>query len=175
MILVEVAGKDPRFCLVYRKLNKLAKTQFFPLPNIEKRVETVADAKYISVLDLTKDYWQIPLTPNAQILATFVTSFGIFRPLRMPFGLKKTPFIFSKMMAEIFNGCKHFAVPYLDDVEIYSNSWEEHLNHLNGILTKIKDVGLTIKPIKCKFAQDRVKYLGHIIGPQVLKSWYKNT
>ncbi|GBN25935.1 Transposon Ty3-I Gag-Pol polyprotein [Araneus ventricosus] len=82
----------------------------------------------------------------------------------MPFGLKNAPFIFSKMMAEILQGCEHFAVPYLDAAAIYSNSWEEHLNHLNGILTKIKDTGLAIKPIKCKFAEDRVKYLGHIVG-----------
>ncbi|GBL76830.1 Retrovirus-related Pol polyprotein from transposon 297 [Araneus ventricosus] len=167
-ILVEVAGKDPRPCIDYRKLNKLTKTQFFPLPNTEQRVETVALAKYISVLDLTKGYWQIPLTPNAQRLATLVTSFGTFRPLRMPFGLKNAPFTFSKMMAEILLGFEHFActtlVPYLDDAAIYSNSWEEHLNHLNGILTKIKDAGLNIKPIKCKLAQDRVKYLSHIVG-----------
>ncbi|GBM55288.1 Retrovirus-related Pol polyprotein from transposon 297 [Araneus ventricosus] len=68
------------------------------------------------------------------------------------------------MMPEILHGCQHFAVPYLNDVAIYSNSWEEHRNHLNGILTKIKDVGLTIKPIKCKFPQNGVKYLGHIVG-----------
>lgn len=164
MILVEVAGRDPRPCIDYRKLNKLTKTQFFPLPNIEQRVETVAAAKFISVLDLTKGYWQIPLSPNAQRLATFVTSFGTFRPLRMPFGLKNAPFSFSKMMAEILHGCEHFAGPYLDDVAIYSNNWGEHLNHLNAVLEKIKNAGLTIKPIKCKFAQDRVKYLGHIVG-----------
>ncbi|GBN72969.1 Retrovirus-related Pol polyprotein from transposon 297 [Araneus ventricosus] len=81
----------------------------------------------------------------------------------MPFGLKNAPFTFSKMMAGILHGCDHFAVPYLDDMAIYSNSWEEHLSHLNSIMSKIKDAGLTIKPIKCKFAQDRVKYLGHIV------------
>ncbi|GBM76869.1 Retrovirus-related Pol polyprotein from transposon 297 [Araneus ventricosus] len=82
----------------------------------------------------------------------------------MPFGFKNAPFTFSKMMADILHGCDHFAVPYLDDVAIYSNSWEEHLNHLNAFMSKIKDAGLTIKPIKCKFAEDRVKYLGHIVG-----------
>ncbi|GBO22422.1 Retrovirus-related Pol polyprotein from transposon 297 [Araneus ventricosus] len=82
----------------------------------------------------------------------------------MPFGLENETFTFSKMMAEMFHGCEHFSVTYLDDVAIYSNSWEEHLNHLNAVLTKIKDAGLTIKPIKCKFAQDRVKYLGDIVG-----------
>ncbi|GBM24812.1 Transposon Ty3-G Gag-Pol polyprotein [Araneus ventricosus] len=169
MILLEVARKDPSPCIDYRKLNKITKTQLFPLPN-EQRVETVAAAKYISALDLTKGYWQIPLTLNAQRIATFVTSFGKFRPLRMPFGLNNAPFTFSKMMADILHGCHHFSVPYLDDVTIYSNSWEEHLSHLNAVMSKIKDTGLTITPIKCNFIQDIVKYLGHICR------WrYKNT
>ncbi|GBN10354.1 Retrovirus-related Pol polyprotein from transposon 297 [Araneus ventricosus] len=110
-ILVEVAGGDSRPCIDYRKLNKITKTQFFPIPNIEQRVETVTATIYISVLDLTKRYWQIPLTPNAQRLATFVISFGTFRPLRMLYGLKTAPFTFSKMMAEILHGCEHFALP----------------------------------------------------------------
>ncbi|GBO23947.1 Retrovirus-related Pol polyprotein from transposon 17.6 [Araneus ventricosus] len=82
----------------------------------------------------------------------------------MPFGLKNAPFTFSKMMADILHECDHFAIPYLDDVAIYSNSCEEHLSHLNAVMSKIKDAGLTIKPITWKFAQDRVKYLGHIVG-----------
>ncbi|GBM58817.1 hypothetical protein AVEN_179358-1 [Araneus ventricosus] len=82
----------------------------------------------------------------------------------MPFGLKNASFTFSKMMAEILHRFEHFAVPYLDDVAINSNSWEEHLNHLNAVLTEIRDADLTIKPITCKFAQDRVKYLGLIVG-----------
>ncbi|GBM25099.1 Retrovirus-related Pol polyprotein from transposon 412 [Araneus ventricosus] len=116
MILVEVAGRDPRPCIDYRKLNKLTKTQLFPLPNIKEREEAVAASKYIYVLDFKKGYCQIPLTPNAQRLATFVTSFGTFKRLRMPFGLKNAPFTFSKMMADILHGCEYFAVPYLDDV-----------------------------------------------------------
>ncbi|GBM70688.1 Transposon Ty3-G Gag-Pol polyprotein [Araneus ventricosus] len=139
MILVEVARKDSRPCIDYRKLNKITKTQFFPLPNIEQRAETVAAAKYISALNLTKGCWKIPLTPKAQRIATFVTSFGTFRQI----------------------------LPYLDDVAIYSNSWEEHLSHLNAVMSKIKDAGLTIKPIKCKFAQDRVKFLGRILGRNI--------
>ncbi|GBO15994.1 Transposon Ty3-G Gag-Pol polyprotein [Araneus ventricosus] len=167
MILVEVAGRDPRPYTDYRKLNKLTKTQFFSLPNTEQREETVAAAKYISVLHLRKGYWQIPLTPNSQRLVTFVTSFGTFRPLRMPFDLKNAPFTFSKITAEILHACEYFAVPYLGNVSIYCNSWEEHRNNMNGIFTKIKDAGLTIKPIKWKFAQDRFK--SHC------RSWYKNT
>ncbi|KAG8183319.1 hypothetical protein JTE90_023968 [Oedothorax gibbosus] len=66
MILVEAPGKDPRPCIDYRNLNKITKTKFFPLPNIEERIEIVSSAQYITVLDLSKGYWQIPLTERAK-------------------------------------------------------------------------------------------------------------
>ncbi|KAG8197983.1 hypothetical protein JTE90_029378 [Oedothorax gibbosus] len=94
MILVEAPGKDPRPCIDYRNLNKITKTKFFPLPNIEERIEIVSSAQYITVLDLSKGYWQIPLTERAQRLAAFVTNFGTYKPLRMPFGLKNAPYEF---------------------------------------------------------------------------------
>ncbi|XP_035205467.1 uncharacterized protein LOC118180492 [Stegodyphus dumicola] len=62
MILVEVPGKDPRPCIDYRKLNSRTMTEFFPLPNIEEVVEKVSAAPFITIMDLTKEYFQIPLT-----------------------------------------------------------------------------------------------------------------
>ncbi|GFW77095.1 retrovirus-related Pol polyprotein from transposon 17.6 [Trichonephila clavipes] len=132
MILVETPGRDPRPCIDYRKLNEVIRTQFYPLPNIEHRIETVAAAKYITLLDLTKCYWQIPLTPKAQRLAAFTTSFGTYRPLH--------------------------------DVAIFSENWDDNINHINKVLERIRDAQVTIKPAKCKFTQDSVKYLGHVVG-----------
>ncbi|GFY35247.1 retrovirus-related Pol polyprotein from transposon 297 [Trichonephila clavipes] len=136
MLLVETPGKDPRPCIDYRKLNEVIRTQFYPLPNIEHRIETVAAAKYITLLDLTKGYWQIPLTPKAQ----------------------------SRLMAELLQGCEKFALPYLDDVAIFSENWDDHISHIDKVLERIRDARLTIKPATCKFAQDSVKYLGHVVG-----------
>lgn len=164
MILVETPGREPRPCIDYRKLNAITRTQFYPIPNIEQRVETVAKAKFITLIDLTKGYWQIPLSKRAQKIAAFATSWGVYRPLRMPFGLKNAPFYFSKMMNEILEGCDDYAVPYLDDIAIFSEKWEEHLQHLREVLDRIKRAKLTIKPSKCKFAQEQVQYLGHIVG-----------
>ncbi|GBN95052.1 Retrovirus-related Pol polyprotein from transposon 17.6 [Araneus ventricosus] len=164
MILVETPGREPRPCIDYRKLNEITRTQFYPIPNIEQRVETVAKARYITLIDLTKGYWQIPLSKRAQGIAAFATSWGVYRPLRMPFGLKNAPFYFSKMMNEILEGCDEYAIPYLDDIAIFSQTWDEHLKHLQDVLERIKRAKLTIKPPKCKFAQDQVQYLGHIVG-----------
>ncbi|GFY29655.1 retrovirus-related Pol polyprotein from transposon 297 [Trichonephila clavipes] len=164
MILVEVAGKEPRPCIDYRKLNGIIRTEYFPLPNIEERVEKVSEAKFITVLDLSKGYWQIPLSKTAQRYAAFCTSFGTYRPLRMSFGLKNAPYFFSKLIAELLNGREDFVVPYLDDIAIFSDTWESHIKHMETVLQRIKRAKLTIKPSKCKFAQQNVKFLGHIVG-----------
>ncbi|GFT08752.1 hypothetical protein TNCV_663021 [Trichonephila clavipes] len=126
MILVEVAGKEPR--------------------------------PYLS-----KGNWQIPLSKTAQRYAAFCTSFGTYRPLRMSFGLKNAPYFFSKLMAELLNGLEDFVVPYLDDIAIFSDTWESHLKHVETVLQRIKSAKLTIKPLKCKFAQQNVKFLNHIV------------
>ncbi|GFV79477.1 retrovirus-related Pol polyprotein from transposon 297 [Trichonephila clavipes] len=164
MILVEIAGKEPRPCIDYRKLNGIIRTEYFPLPNIEERVEKVSAAKFITVFDLSKGYWQIPLSKTAQRYAAFCTSFGTYRPLRMSFGLKNAPYFFSKLMAELLNGLEDFVVPYLDDIAIFSDTWESPIKHMETVLQRIKRAKLTIKPSKCKFAQQNVKFLGHIVG-----------
>ncbi|GFU78999.1 retrovirus-related Pol polyprotein from transposon 17.6 [Trichonephila clavipes] len=133
MILVEVAGKEPRPSIDYRKLNGIVRTEYFPIPNIEERVEKVSAAKFITVLDLSKGYWQIPLSKTAQRYAAFCTRLD-------------------------------FVVPYLDDIAIFSDTWESHLKHVETVLQRIKRAMLTIKRSKCKFAQQNVKFLGHIVG-----------
>ncbi|GFY74657.1 hypothetical protein TNIN_5521 [Trichonephila inaurata madagascariensis] len=122
MILVETPGRDSRPCIDYRKLNEVIRTQFYPLPNIEHRIETVAAAKYITLLDLTKGYRQIPLTPKAQRLEEFITSFGTYQ------------------------------------------NWDYHISHIDKELERIQKACLIIKPEKCNFAQDNVKYLGPVVG-----------
>ncbi|GFW49466.1 retrovirus-related Pol polyprotein from transposon 412 [Trichonephila clavipes] len=72
MILVEIAGKEPRPCIDYRKLNGIIRTEYFPLPNIEERVEKVSAAKFITVFDLSKGYWQIPLSKNSTAIRSLL-------------------------------------------------------------------------------------------------------
>ncbi|GBL74285.1 Transposon Ty3-I Gag-Pol polyprotein [Araneus ventricosus] len=122
MILVEASGKNTRPCVDYRRLNEVTRTEFSPLPNIEERAERVAGARCITVLDFAEAYWQIPLGENAQELAAFCTSFGTYRPLRVRFGLENAPYFFSRLVAELLGGCEEFAVPYLDDIAIFSET-----------------------------------------------------
>ncbi|GFS62208.1 retrovirus-related Pol polyprotein from transposon 297 [Trichonephila clavipes] len=124
LILVEAQGKEARPCIDYRRLNKVTRTQFFPLPNIEELLEKVSAAKYISILDLTR----------------------------------------GRLMANLLRNCEDFAVPYLDDIAIFSLAWDDHLKHLKDVFERLRSAKLHIKPSKCQFAQAYVKYLGHLVG-----------
>ncbi|GFY23428.1 retrovirus-related Pol polyprotein from transposon 412 [Trichonephila clavipes] len=94
LILVESPNKDPRPCVDYRRLNEITRAEFFPLPNMEEIVEKVSAAPYVTVMDLSKGYFQIPLTPRAQRYAALVTPFGTYIPKKMMFGLVCAPYYF---------------------------------------------------------------------------------
>lgn len=164
LILVEVPGKDPRPCVDYRKLNAITRDQTYPIPNIEERVERVSKAKFISTLDLVRGYWQVPLTERASRYAAFVSPLGTFRPRMLSFGLKNAPFCFSNLMDRVLNGLGDFALPYLDDIAIFSDTWDDHIRHLRVVLERLRDAGLTVRPEKCQIGKAEVSYLGHIVG-----------
>ncbi|GFY32887.1 retrovirus-related Pol polyprotein from transposon 412 [Trichonephila clavipes] len=91
LILVESPNKDPRPCVDYRRLNEITRAEFFPLPNMEEIVEKVSAAPYVTVMDFSKGYFQIPLTRRAQRYAAFVTPFGTYTPKKMMFGTIASP------------------------------------------------------------------------------------
>ncbi|GFX53732.1 retrovirus-related Pol polyprotein from transposon 17.6 [Trichonephila clavipes] len=108
-------------------------------------------------------YWQLPLSPRTKRYASFVTTFGTFKPLRLPFGLKNVPYYFSRLMANLLRNCEDFAVPYLD-IAILSLAWDDDLKHLKDVFDRLRSAKLHIKPSKCQFAKKLVKYLGHLVG-----------
>ncbi|GFX97419.1 retrovirus-related Pol polyprotein from transposon 297 [Trichonephila clavipes] len=101
LILVESPNKDPHPCVDYRRLNEITRAEFSPLPNMEEIVEKVSASPYVTVMDLSKGYFQIPLTPRAQRYAAFVTPFGTYIPKKMMFGLVCAPYYFCKLMAQV--------------------------------------------------------------------------
>ncbi|GFU84662.1 hypothetical protein TNCV_5109191 [Trichonephila clavipes] len=164
LILVDCPNKDPRPCVDYRRLNEITRAEFFLLPNMEEIVEKMSAAPYVTVMDLSKDYFQIPLTPRAQRYAAFVAPFGTYIPKKMMFGLVCAPYYFCKLMAQVLEGLEQFALPYIDDTAIFSQGWKDHVKHIDIVLGRLRKAGLKVKPSKCKFAQEEVLFLGHRIG-----------
>lgn len=87
----------------------------------------------------------------------------------MPFGLCGAPATFQRMMDQVIKGLHKFANAYLDDLIIFSATWEDHLTHLRAVLSRLQELGLTTKPSKCQFAMTECTYLGHVVGSGVVK------
>lgn len=134
------------------------------MPLMDELIDRLGHCKYITTLDLTKGYWQIPLAKNDRAKAAFTTPFGHFQFRVMPFGLQGAPATFQRLMDVLIRGLESYAAAYLDDIVIFSENWEEHLKHLRHVLERLKGAGLTANPKKCKFAMGRCVYLGHIVG-----------
>lgn len=82
----------------------------------------------------------------------------------LAFGLKNAPYCFSNLMDRVLRGLGDFALPYLDDVAIFSDTWVEHVTHLRTVLARLRDAGLTVRAQKCHLGCASVSYLGHIVG-----------
>ena len=164
VVLVEKKDGDVRFCVDYRKLNQVARFDAYPMPRVEEVLERVGPAKFISTLDLARGYWQVPMAGESKEKTAFTTPYGLFEFNVMPFGLHNAPATFQRLMNRVLQGCQEFAQAYIDDVVVYSRTWEEHLQHLYEVFSCLQRAGLTLKLPKCQFGLNKVPYLGHIIG-----------
>ena len=153
-----------RLCIDYRKLNDITEPDPYYIPLISEIIDKVGEARFLSKIDLAKGFYQVPLSQDAQAKSAFTTLFGKFEFRRMPFGMKNAPATFQRLMDTVLVGQDQHAAPYLDDVLIFSTTWEDHLRHIRRVLTCLEKAGLTVKPGKCSWGQEVLEYLGHTIG-----------
>uniref|UniRef100_A0A803KCS2 Gypsy retrotransposon integrase-like protein 1 n=1 Tax=Xenopus tropicalis TaxID=8364 RepID=A0A803KCS2_XENTR len=164
VVLVPKKDGSTRFCVDYRRLNDVTTTDAYPMPRVDELLDRLGNAKYLTTLDLSRGYWQIPLAPSAQEKSAFLTPFGLYQFTVMPFGMRNAPATFQRLVNRLLEGMQDFAQAYLDDIAVFSQTWEEHLQHLQRVFAQIQDAGLTLKPEKCHLAMAEVQYLGHRVG-----------
>lgn len=162
-ILIPKSDSTFRFCTDYRKLNSVTKPDSFPLPRMEDCVDRVGGARYVTKLDLLKGYWQVPLTPRASEVSAFVTPDNFLQYSVMAFGMRNAPSTFQRLMNRVLAGLQNTEV-YLDDVVVYSDSWEDHLIRLEEVFERFADASLTLNLAKCEFVKAVVVYLGKCVG-----------
>ncbi|KAI2648139.1 Transposon Ty3-I Gag-Pol polyprotein [Labeo rohita] len=136
ILLVPKKDGGVRFCTDFRKLNSVSCFDSYPMPRIDKLIERLGKAHYMTTLDLCKGYWQVPLEPSCRPYTAFRTSTGLYQYTVMPFGLHGAPATFQRLMDGILAGCDQYAAAYLDDVVIYSQFIVSYgKNTLNIFLT----------------------------------------
>ncbi|KYO47687.1 hypothetical protein Y1Q_0019774 [Alligator mississippiensis] len=136
---VPVAKPDGslRLCIDFRKLNALTTFDAFPMPYVSHLIERIGEARYISTLDLAKGYWQIPLRTANCAKTAFGTPWGLFKFVRMPFGLNGAAAIFQRLMEMLLAPHAAYVAAYIDDIIIFTSSWEQHLEALRAVLREI--------------------------------------
>ena len=131
------------------------------MPRVDDLIDRVGQSP---TLDLTKGYWQVPVAEADREKMAFVTPFGLFHFRRMPFVLRGVPATFQRMVDRLLDGLNDFSSAYINDIIIFSGTWEDHLQHLRQVLRRIQEAGLTLRRKKCQFGMSDCVYLGHLIG-----------
>ena len=167
VVMVKKKDGSLRFCIDYRKLNAVTKPISFPLPRMEDVFDTIGAERptWFSTLDLISGFWQVELDEKSRDKSAFITPQGIYRWTKMPFGLCNASATFQMVMSEVLRGLNwKFSLVYIDDVIIFSSTFEDHYNHLKQVFDKLREANLTMKASKCKFFTRSVDYLGHVIS-----------
>jgi len=166
VVMVPKPDGSVRFCIDYRKLNLMTVKDAYPIPRMDECIDSLGDARVFSTLDCNAGHWQIPVAEEDKHLTAFTCHSGTWQCVRLPFGLSNAPATFQRAMDMILAGVKcQICLVYLDAVIVFSRSPEEHLQHLDEMLTRVGKAGVTLKAAKCHFFKEEVQYLGHAIRP----------
>ena len=130
-------------------------------------MDDLAGSEWFSVLDQTRAYYQGYINPKDQDKTAFVTPWGLYQWVRVPFGLKNAPAGFQRFMEETVEEFRNIcAVPFLDDVILYSKTFLDHDGYMRSMLRCLKKRGIKLKASKCELFRRQVKYLGRMVNAE---------
>ncbi len=159
-----------RFCGDYRPLHLQTRRDSFPMPLVDDVISQLGKSARFSALDLQSGFWQIRMAPEDVKKTALVTKTGLYDWTVMPFGLKNATNTFTRIMSSVFKemGDKFLKV-FIDDLNIHSENWEDHLRHLGAVLSRFREVNLKLNPSKCCFATESIVFLGHVVNKEGTK------
>ena len=169
MVPVRKPDGSIRLCIDYRRLNSVTQPDPYMMPRVQDLLDRISQARWLSKLDLNKGFYQIPLVPESVPKTAFCSPWGKFAFTRMPFGLMNAPTSFQRAMDEALTGQENSSATYIDDIVVFSETWEDHLRHVRAVLEALKRTGMTANPDKCTWGAQTLTYLGHRVGLGLVK------
>lgn len=164
IILVKKKNGDYRMVVDYRKLNAQTKVDAYPLPKIDDLIDELGNSCIFSALDLRSGFHQVPLKQETKELTGFVTKFGTYQYEMLPMGLVNSPATFQRLIdlcfGPLLNKC---LVAYIDDLNIHSKTYQQHLLDLRQVFICARHGGLLFNIDKCVFFKEELKFLGYVI------------
>jgi len=170
--LVYVKKRDgtTRPCIDYRALNATTLKDSYPLPNISDCLDSLGGSVYFSCLDILSAYYQIEMSEADRPKTAFISKYGLYEYNVMPMGLCNAPSTFQRCMELVMRGLQwEILLIYLDDLIVFSKTFDEHLERLDKVLSRLSEAGLKLKPSKCVLFKSEVSFLGHVVTEDGIK------
>ena len=168
VVIVPESNGEKRLCVDLRALNSITRTFLWQIPRVEDIFSKLGKAKLFITLDLRAGYHYIAFDKDVIKTTAFILPFGKFECLKVPFGLAHTPAYFQKLMNKVLKGLS-FAIAYLDDIIIFSETPVQHLAHIRVVLKRLQASNLRMKRSKCSFFKKELHYLGHLLTTEGIK------
>ena len=161
------ADNTLRLCRDCQNLNKTTIKDSYPLPHIQDALDTLYGNNLFTNLDLLKGYHQIEVEENSREKTAFTIHIRLFQYIRLPFGLTNAPASFECLLEHVLRDyIGKFVILYIDDILIYSASFEDYLSHVAQVLQTLREAYLKARISKCQFARNFVEFLDHLITPK---------
>ena len=161
-------GNSTRLVVDFRQLNKSLVKDKYPIPEIQTIFDSLGGGNaFFTTMDLKSGYHQIRISEDSIHRSAITTPRGLFEFTRIPFGLSSSGPHFQRAMNHIFRDfIGKFMFVYIDDLIIFSKTYEDYLKHIDLVLARLKQFDLRVKPSKCNFAKPQVKLLGYIVSKE---------
>ena len=151
-------------CIDYTDLNKACPRDAYPLPNIDRLVDSAAGNKVLNFLDAYSGYNQIPMVASDMTKTAFITDDANYFYKVMSFGLKSTGATYQRLMDKVFSHIMGKCVEvYIDNMVVKSPSHDQHAQDLSTVFFALRQYNLRLNPEKCVFGVDRGKFLGFML------------
>ena len=176
VVLVRKKDGSLHFCINFRKLNSLTVKDSHLLPHICETLESLAGAAHYSAFDMNSGFWQVPMDEESKQYTAFTLgSMGLYECESMPFGLCNAPPTFQRLMLNCLGELNlTYCLIYLDDVIIFSQTEEEHLERMRVVFDRLCEHGLKLKPSKCDVFKTEINYLAHHVSKKGVLPSKKN-